>query len=65
MSDVVQIVEFDPVGKRYAYGQEREAAEDAAWILFDLWGLHPGQPLYVSASSFKTDHTWEHNELLK
>lgn len=65
VSDVDQIVEFDPVGKRYSYGQEQEAAEDAAWVLFDLWGLRPGQPLYVSASSFKTDHQWEQNELLK
>ncbi|MCG3178269.1 MAG: hypothetical protein BIFFINMI_00595 [Phycisphaerae bacterium] len=65
VSNVVQIVEFDPVGKRYDYGQEQEAADDAVWILFDLWGLRPGQPLYVSASSFKTDHRWEQNELLK
>lgn len=65
VSDVTQIVEFDPVGRRYTYGQEQEAAEDAAWVFFDLWGLRPDQPLYVSASSFKTDHQWEQDELLK
>jgi hypothetical protein len=65
VTDVVNVVEFDPVGKRYTYGQEQEAAEDAAWIFFDLWGLVPNQPLYVSASSFKTNHKWEQDELLK
>ena len=64
VSDVDQIVQFDPVGRRYAYGQEDEAAEDAAWVFFDLWGLDPGQPIYVSASAFKTEHRWERGELL-
>ena len=64
VTDVVNVVQFDPVGKRYIYGQEQEAAEDAAWVFFDLWGLQPNQPFYVSASSFKTEHRWEQDEPL-
>jgi hypothetical protein len=65
VNGVVDVVEFDPVGKRYSYGQEQEAAEDAAWVFFDLWRLDPGERFSVSASSFESDHRWEQDELLK
>ena len=35
-TDVSELVEFDPIGKKYIYGDEREAAEDAAYLLFDV-----------------------------
>jgi len=65
VSDVVTVVEFDPVGKRYTYGQEQEAAEDAVWILFDLWKLPAGRPIYASAASPKTGIRWERDQLLQ
>jgi len=65
VSDVVHVVNYDPVGKRYTYGQEQDAAEDAAWIFFDLWSLDPSRPIYVSAASFKSGHQWEQQQLLE
>ena len=62
VTDVVNVVEFDPVGKRYAYGQEQEAAEDAAWVFFNLWGLPPATRLLASAASFHTEHQWEQDQ---
>lgn len=54
-SDLVQL---DPVGKKYIYGDEREAAEDAAYVFFDVWGLPLDAELLVTASAFDGPH-WE------
>lgn len=51
-TDVVDLVEFDPVGKKYIYGDEQEAAEDAAYVFFDVWGLPLDAKLVVTASAF-------------
>lgn len=58
-TDVQELVDHDPVGKKYIYGDEREAAEDAAFILFDLWALPAGERLLVTASSFEGCFSWE------
>lgn len=50
--DVNYLVQFDPVGKKYIYGDEREAAEDAAYLFFDVWKLAPDAELQVTASAF-------------
>ena len=41
------LVQFDPVGKKYIYGDEQEAAEDAAYMFYDVWGLEPAAELLV------------------
>ena len=51
-TDVADLVEFDPVGKKYIYGDEQEAAEDAAYVFFDVWGLPLDAELLVTASAF-------------
>ena len=63
LSNKQQIAEFDPIGKKYIYGDEREAAEDAAYILFDVWQLPPDKELFVSAFSSE-GAKWEKNALL-
>jgi len=57
-TDVSDLVTFDPIGKKYIYGDEREAAEDAAYLFFDVWGLRTDAELLVTASSFDGP-TWE------
>ena len=51
-TDVNDLVQYDPVGKKYIYGDEREAAEDAAYIFYNVWGLAPETELLVTASAF-------------
>ena len=57
-TDVNDLVRFDPVGKKYIYGDEREAAEDAAYVLYDVWGLAPAATLLVTPSAFDGP-SWE------
>ncbi len=57
-------MEFDPIGKKFIYGDEREAAEDAAYVLFDVWGLPPGAVLTVSASAFGDGPSWEKDQVM-
>jgi len=57
-TDVSDLVTFDPIGKKYIYGDEREAAEDVAYLFYDVWGLRPGAELLVAASSFDGP-SWE------
>ncbi len=56
------IEDFDPLQKFYGYGEESAAAEDAAFIFFEVWGLPANSRLYVSASSCHTRHSWERGE---
>ncbi len=56
------IEDFDPLQKFYRYGEERTAAEDAAFIFFEVWGVPANSRLYVSASSCHTFHSWERGE---
>lgn len=53
---------FDPLQKSYWYADERTAAEDAAFIFFEVWGFPANSRLYVSASSCHTFHKWESGE---
>lgn len=41
LHDPVHLVAFHPVEKAYVYGDERSAAEDAAFLWFDFWGFSP------------------------
>ncbi len=64
-TNVSELVEFDPIGKKFIYGDEREAAEDAAYVLFDVWGLPPGAVLTVSASAFGDGPSWEKDQVMQ
>ena len=49
---------FDPVCKQYLSDDEDNAADDIAYLLFDLWGLSAGAPLYVSAARAEGCNCW-------
>jgi hypothetical protein len=51
--------QFDPVQRCYTYDQEKEAAEDAVYILYDIWRTPLEQWISVTGSSFDTDASWE------
>lgn len=53
------VEQFDPILKFYMYGDERNAAEDTAFMFFDLWQFPVDSRLFVKASSFRTNHRWE------
>ena len=59
LSEVMDLVKFDPVCKKYIYGDERTAAEDMAFVLFDLWGMPVDVTLYLTAASFEGTAQWE------
>jgi len=63
-TEVNDLVEFDPIGRKYIYGDEEEAAQDAAYVLYDVWGLDPQAELLVTASAFDGP-SWEKDTPLK
>jgi hypothetical protein len=50
---------FDPFRKIYVYGDEESAAEDMAFIFFQVWKFPVESRLYVSAAAFNGEHDWE------
>ena len=50
---------FDPVQRQYGYADKRAAAEDAAYVFFDLWQLPLGTWIKVEASAFEVSRRWE------
>ena len=59
ISSYEQIKVHDPVDKYYIYGEEETAAQDMAYIFFDLWGFPDDTQLFVNAASFGSGHRWE------
>ena len=56
--------QFDPVQKQYRYAEQRAAAEDAAFVFFDLWRVPIDQRIKVRASAFEVARRWERGFLL-
>ena len=54
-----EIEGFDPFRRVYLYGDEGQAAEDAAFLFFRVWGLTLDSPLYVRSWSVDGKHKWE------
>jgi hypothetical protein len=50
---------FDPLQRQYRYGEQRVAAEDAAYVVFDVWRTPLDASIKVHASSFETERRWE------
>jgi hypothetical protein len=46
--------EFDPIQRTYSYSEQRVAAEDTAYLFFDLWGLPLGAWIKVQAQAFES-----------
>jgi len=53
---------WEPLQKVYLYRDEESAAEDMAFILFQIWHFPVDTPLYVKAASFHTKHRFEHGK---
>jgi hypothetical protein len=51
--------QFDPVQRQYGYADKRAAAEDAAYVFFDLWRLPLDVWIKVEASPFEGPRRWE------
>jgi hypothetical protein len=52
---------FDPIQRTYNYAQLREAAEDTAYLFFDLWAVPLGTWIKVQAQAFESGRQWERN----
>ncbi len=50
---------FDPFRKIYLYGDEVAAAEDMAFVFFQVWKFPVTSRLYVSSAAFGSEHEWE------
>ena len=50
---------WNPLQKIYQYGDEESAAEDMAFVLFDVWQFPVDWPWCVTAAAFHTDHRFE------
>ena len=57
-------VEWDPLQKVYLYGDEESAAEDMAFIMFQVWKFPVDWTWYVRATSFHTEHRFEQGKAL-
>jgi len=52
------ILEWDPLEKIYIYRDEESAAEDMAYVWFNVWNYPVDTRLYVKMASFETNHKW-------
>ncbi len=53
------VEKYDPFRKIYTYGDEESAAQDMAYILFQVWRFQVDSRFYVSAGSFNGKFDWE------
>ena len=53
---------WNPLQKVYLYHDEESAAEDMAFILFQVWNFPVDSPLWIKAASFETDHRFENGK---
>jgi hypothetical protein len=51
--------QYDPVQRQYRYEEQRTAAEDAAYVFFDLWQSSLDAWIKVDASAFEVERHWE------
>ena len=53
------VPEFDPVRRVYVYDDDRTAAEDIAFIWFEVWKFPVDWRFFVTAAAFHEDTEWE------
>ena len=58
------IIKWDPLQKVYLYRDEESAAEDMAFILFQVWKFPVDWRWYIKASAFHTNHRFEQGKPL-
>ena len=50
---------YDPVQRQYKYSEQRAAAEDTAYVFFDLWPTPLDAVIKVDAAAFEVPSRWE------
>lgn len=50
---------FNPLRKVYVLGDERSAAEDMAYVFFNVWKFPVDWRFYIKAATFHGKRTWE------
>lgn len=53
------VASFNPLRKVYIYGDEREAAEDMAFVWFHVWKFPVDWRFYITAAAFHAKTNWE------
>jgi hypothetical protein len=53
------LARFNPLNKVYIYGDERSAAEDMAYVWFDVWRFPADWRFFVKAGTFNVNTDWE------
>lgn len=53
---------YEPFRKAYVYGDENSAAEDMAFIFFQVWRFPLDWRFFVKAAAFGKDVRWENGE---
>lgn len=51
--------QFNPLRKIYVHGDERSAAEDMSYVLFNVWKFPVDWRFYVTAAAFVEKPNWE------
>ncbi len=62
-ADASTVNNYNPLRKAYVHGDVTTAAEDMAWIFFDLWKFPTDERLYLS--TFGGDYQWERGKPLE
>ncbi|MBI3839983.1 MAG: hypothetical protein HY288_18840 [Planctomycetia bacterium] len=52
-------LQYDPVQRQYQHTEQRAAAEDAAYVFFDLWHTPLDAWIKVYAAAFEVARRWE------
>jgi hypothetical protein len=58
------MLKWDPLQKVYLYRDEESAAEDMAFILFEVWKFLVDWRWYIKAASFHIEHRFEQGKPL-
>ncbi len=61
-ADASTVKRFNPLRKAYVHGDVTTAAEDIAWILFDLWKFPIDSRFYLT--TFGGKHQWDNDKPL-
>ena len=56
------MVRWNPLQKVYLYHDEESAAEDMAFIFFQIWRFPVDSPLWIKAASFEGGHRFENGK---
>ena len=62
-ADASAVKNYNPLRKAYVHGDVTTAAEDMAWIFFDLWKFPSDQRFYLT--TFGGDYQWESSKPLE